>query len=67
MKISGGDCPLQMRREIQKPKLQSPKQISSSKLSNQLRSDRLGLGRLKFVWALGFGIWDFGRAASAVS
>jgi hypothetical protein len=51
------------------PKTQAPmpKQISSSKISNQLRSDRLGLGRLKFVWDLGFGIWDFGRAASAVS
>jgi hypothetical protein len=43
------------------PKTQAPmpKQISSSKLSNQLRSARLGLGLLNFVWDLGFGIWDF--------
>src|SRR6476659_4144721 len=49
--------------EAGNPKTQAPipKQISSSKLSNQLRSARLGLGRLKFVWNLGFWLSSFCR------
>jgi hypothetical protein len=52
-------------------KSQDPSSKSQGNLKlqilNQSGFDRLGFGWLKLVWDLVFGIWDFGRATSAVS